>query len=251
MAAVRIIACLDVLDGKVVKGVRFGDHKIVGDPLKLAQRYADEGIDELVFYDIGASPKNTIFDPLLIEKIAKNINIPFTVAGGIKSTSDAKIAISAGADKISINSAAVIRPCLISEISQVLGSQAVVVGVDARDEMVFRLTGTLETTEQTTIDVFKWCEEIEKLGAGEIVLNCMRSDGTNKGGNIELMRKLRSLVSIPLVASGGLGTPDQFKEMISLSGISGALGASIFHFNEFSIKEVKNHLTKSGIEVRI
>lgn len=251
MATVRIIACLDVYEGKVVKGVRFGNHKIVGDPLELAQRYSEAGIDELVFYDIGASPQKRMFDPILIERIATSISIPFTVAGGIQSVTDATRAISAGADKISINSAAVKRPELISEIAQVLGSQAVVVGVDCREEKVFRLTGKQETSEETPLTVFDWCRQVQKLGAGEIVLNCMDSDGTKGGGNISLMKSLRSLVSIPLVASGGLGSPLQFKEMISQTGVSGALGASIFHFNDYSVNDIKYCLLNSGIEVRI
>lgn len=251
MAAVRIIACLDIFQGKVVKGVRFGNHKVIGDPLQLAKKYSDEGIDELVFYDIGASPLGKTFDQEVITKIARTVNIPFAVAGGIRSVKDAQSAISAGADKISINSAAVARPELISEIASVLGSQAVVVGVDCRGESVFRLTGTQETTQKTTLNVFDWCARIEKLGAGEIVLNCMNSDGTKDGGNIPLMRSLRKALSVPLIASGGLGNPGQFKDMISQTGISGALGASVFHFDEFSVSDIKNYLLTSGIEVRV
>ena len=251
MAAVRVIACLDVFQGKVVKGVRFVDHQIVGDPLELSKRYSEAGIDELVFYDIGASPQKKMFDPSLIERIAKVINIPFCVAGGIQSVTDAATAISAGADKISINSAAVKTPLLIYEIAKVLGSQAVVVGVDCRDEKVFRLTGSQETIQKTSLNVFEWCTQVEKLGAGEIVLNCMDSDGTKAGGNTSLMKALRNCISIPLVASGGLGSPIQFKEMIWESGISGALGASIFHFEHFSVSDVKNCLLNSGIEVRV
>lgn len=251
MAAVRIIACLDIFEGQVVKGIKFGNHRVVGDPLELAKRYSDQGIDELVFYDIGASPKNKIFDEKLIEKIARTINIPFTVAGGIRSLEDAKNAISAGADKISINSAAVGRPRLVTEIAQELGSQAVVVGVDCREGKVFRFTGRAETTEKTTLNVFDWCQQLETLGCGEIVLNCMDSDGTNGGGNLNLMRALRAVVSVPLIASGGLGNPQQFGQMILDSGVDGALGASIFHNNIFQISDVKKYLSGLGIEVRI
>lgn len=250
MAAVRIIACLDILDGKVVKGIKFGEHRLIGDPIELARKYSEEGIDELVFYDIGASPAKKSFYPHMIEKIARTINIPFTVAGGISSVDQAKSAIAAGADKISINSAAIQRPELISEIAQVLGSQAVVVGIDCRGKNIFRLTGSKETTEKTTLDVFDWSARVQSLGAGEIVMNCMDSDGTNAGGNISLMKSLRQHLSIPLVASGGLGTPEQFKKMLQQTEVSGALGASIFHFNQFSISEIKDCLRFSGLEVR-
>lgn len=250
MAAVRVIACLDIFDGKVVKGVKFGQHKEVGDPLELARKYSEEGIDELVFYDIGASPKNKLFDRKLIEKIAKAINIPFCVAGGIRSVDDALIAISSGADKISINSSAVQRPELISEISRVLGSQAVVVGIDVKNEQIFRLTGMDSTSQKTDLDLLSWCEKVEALGCGEIVLNCMESDGTNSGANIELLRKVQSRVSVPLIASGGLGSPLHFKEVITEAKVSGALGASIFHYGHYSVKQIKNYLCQEGIEVR-
>ncbi len=251
MATVRIIACLDVLDGQVVKGVKFKNHRPIGDPVSLAQRYALEGVDELVFYDIGASPRGRMFDPTLVENIARAVDIPFCVAGGIRSVEDARRAIASGADKISVNSAAIARPGLISEISRELGAQAVVVGVDCLGSKVYRLTGSEATTQATGLDVFDWCREAQERGCGEIVLNCMAADGTKAGAEVCLLSELRAKLIVPVVASGGLGTMEHFERVFKSSGVSAALAASVFHDQEIKVSALKNFLHTSGIEVRL
>lgn len=250
MPSLRIIACLDVRDGVVVKGVKFKDHRLIGDPIDLARRYCEEGIDELVFYDIAASTRGESFSPELVRQIARTINIPFCVAGGIKCVTDARNAIQAGADKISINSMALLRPELITEIAQDLGSQAVIVGVDVKEGQVYRLTGSQKTSQTTNREVLDWCLEAQQRGAGEIVLNCMDSDGTQAGTNIELLKKIQERLSIPLVASGGIGSVDHFDKAFRDGKVSAVLAASIFHDRVIEISDLKNQLAHRGLEIR-
>lgn len=251
MPSLRIIACLDVLEGKVVKGVKFKDHRVIGDPVELALRYSNEGIDELVFYDIGASVKGSMFDPELVKKIARSINIPFCVAGGISTLEQARLAIRSGADKISLNSAALMNPKLIDEIARDLGTQAVVVGVDVRDNQVFRLTGSEKSTYSTNRNVFHWCKEIQERGCGEIVLNCMDYDGTKSGTNIDILKNLANNLSVPIIASGGIGSIAHFLDAFNNTKVSGVLAASVFHDRLINIQDLKSELRDDGLEIRI
>ncbi|WP_343154345.1 imidazole glycerol phosphate synthase subunit HisF [Buchnera aphidicola] len=257
MLAKRIIACLDVSDGVVVKGVQFKNHQIVGDIIPLAQRYAKEGIDELVFYDIKAATNNTLVDRSWIEKVAEVINIPFCVAGGIKSVEDARNILSFGADKISINSSALIDPTLISRISDCFGVQCMVVGVDSWfDEynkcyMVHQYTGNIHRTYQTKWKTSAWIKKIQEHGAGEIVLNMMNEDGLQKGYDIVQLKAMKKICKVPLIASGGAGHVKHFYEALFYSDVDGVLAASVFHKNIISIKILKDFLIEQGLEIRL
>ena len=254
MPARRIIPCLDVKDGRVVKGVQFRDHRDAGDILEQALRYRDEGADELVFYDIGASPEGRSLDLGWVRRIARVIDIPFTVAGGIRSRDRAAACLDAGADKISINSPALERPELIEEIARDFGSQCVVVGVDSlaaeAGYVVKQYTGSPEATRDSGRRTLDWIREAAERGAGEIVLNCMRRDGVRGGYDIGHSREAAKAVDVPVIASGGAGTPEHFRDVFLDAGVSGALAAGIFHDRVVAIPDLKEFLATCGIEMR-
>lgn len=246
----RIIPCLDIKDGRTVKGVNFLDIRDAGDAIDLAKKYVRESADELVFLDITATEEKRKTLSALVEKIAKEINIPFTVGGGINSLEDVSAIIKAGADKVSINSSAVKRPGLISEMAEQYGSQCVVVAIDTKFEnnawMVYVNGGKTPTPLKT----LAWAKQVEKLGAGEILLTSMNNDGTKNGFAVDITNEISEAVNIPIIASGGAGTKAHFKEIFEQTKASGALAASIFHFGEISISELKDYLKTQNIPVR-
>mgnify|MGYP002641083042 CR=1 FL=1 len=256
MLARRIIPCLDVRDGKVVKGVRFRNHEVVGDIVPLAEFYSQMGADELVFYDITASSDGRTVDRSWIEQIARVIDIPFCVAGGISTLDLAAEVLEMGADKISINSPALNDPSLIYDLNQRFGQQCVVVGIDSfQDEesgeyRVYQYTGDVDRTELTPWKTFDWIKEVQQLGAGEIVLNCMNQDGVREGYDTFQLTQARLCCDIPLIASGGAGKSEHFKQVFQWSDVDGALAASVFHKRIIDIQELKTYLAKSGVEVR-
>ena len=255
MLTKRIIACLDVKDGRVVKGVQFRNHVDMGNILELSQRYADEGVDELVFYDITASSDGRVVDKSWINQIARRINIPFCVAGGIRSTEDARTILNYGADKISVNSPALERPEFISELASVFGTQCVVVGIDSWREdnklQVYQYTGDETKTIKSKRDTVAWAQEVTRLGAGEIVLNCMNNDGVRKGYDIEQLISVGTAVSVPVIASGGAGDYTHFVDLFRQTDIDGALAASVFHTGKIPIPRLKTYLQAESIEVRV
>lgn len=254
MLAKRIIACLDVRDGKVVKGVQFKQHNIVGDIVPLAQYYSEQGIDELVFYDITASSDRRLTSKNWIEAIASRISVPFSVAGGISSLDDGKAILNAGADKISINSPALARPKLINELSAEFGRQCITVGIDSRwidkNYWVFQYTGDEKKIRHSNRKTQDWIMEIQDRGAGEIVLNCMSSDGVKQGYDIAQLSLISDHCQIPLIASGGAGCINHFINVFQQTKVSGALAASVFHHNLIDIRELKKDLYEANIEVR-
>jgi imidazole glycerol-phosphate synthase subunit HisF len=254
MLARRIIPCLDVRDGQVVKGTQFRDHEIVGDIIELAQRYRDEGADELVFYDITASSDGRTVSTDWVTRVAKVIDIPFCVAGGIRTLDGARQILHGGADKISINSPALENPALISELAAEFGSQCVVVGIDSRQEngdyYVKQYTGDPTKTRATRWRTVDWAREAQKLGAGEVVLNCMNQDGMRQGYDLTQLKLVRAVLTIPLVASGGAGTPEHFRDAFRDAGVDGALAASVFHKGTIKIPALKARLLEEEIEVR-
>ncbi len=259
MLARRLIPCLDVAGGVVVKGVRFRDHRVVGDIVDLARRYADEGADELVFYDITASPEQRSVDTAWVERVAAQLDIPFCVAGGIRSVADAERVLAAGADKVSINSPALGRPDLIDELAARFGSQCVVVGIDvdgAADDAtrtswrVIANSGKPDASSDSGRDLLGWVREIARRGAGEIVLNSIRSDGVRGGYAHAQLSAVRAATTLPLIASGGAGTPQHFADAFERSGVDGALAASVFHSGEIHIGDLKRYLAGRGIVVR-
>jgi cyclase len=245
---------LDVRDGQVVKGVRFRDHRVVGDILELAARYRDEGADELVFYDISASPAGRSVERSWVARVARTLDIPFCVAGGIRSVEQAEEVLAAGAEKISVNSPALERPDLIDALSERFGAQCVVVGVDSqtvdRGYRVQQFTGDIERTRDTARSTIDWVIEAQRRGAGEIVLNCMSSDGVRQGFDIAQLRAIRDICRVPLVASGGAGTAEHFTEVFQQARVDAALAASVFHSGEIAIPSLKRHLRAAGIEMR-
>ncbi len=245
---------MDVRDGLVVKGVRFRDHRVVGDILELAARYRDEGADELVFYDISASPQDRSVERSWVTRVARTLDIPFCVAGGIRSVAQAESVLAAGAEKISVNSPALERPDLINELSERFGAQCVVVGVDSQTfEAGYRVqqfTGDTLRTRDTSRNTIDWVIEAQRRGAGEIVLNCMSSDGVRRGYDIAQLRAVRAVCSVPLIASGGAGAVEHFAEVFQSAGVDAALAASVFHSGEISIPTLKRRLRGAGIEVR-
>ncbi len=255
MLSRRIVPCLDVRDGRVVKGVRFRDHVDMGDIVELALRYRDEGADELVFYDITASPEGRSVDREWVERVARVIDIPFCVAGGIRSIDDARAVLLAGADKVSINTPALDRPELIGEIAGVFGVQCVVVGIDSlRDDdgqwRVRQYTGDPSRTRALARRTLDWVVEAQERGAGEIVLNCMGSDGVRSGYDIEQLSAVRERCHVPLVASGGAGAIAHFVDVFRQADVDAALAASVFHSGAVGIAELKRELKAQGIEVR-
>ena len=249
MITKRIIACLDVANGKVVKGVKFGNHDVIGDVVELAEKYCKNGINELVLYDILASANDTEIDTKMIENIAKTINIPFCVAGKIDSCKKVEKCLKMGADKVSINSPALKNPDLIDEIVANFGSSTLVVGIDTKNGEIYKNTGNVDKTEMCKWSVFYWVKEVENRGAGEIVINSMSFDGTRKGFDIELLDKITKLVKVPVIASGGAGKIEDFVEVFTKTAVSGALGASVFHKNLVDIKELKEKLRENNVLV--
>ncbi len=255
MLSRRIIPCLDVREGRVVKGVRFRDHVDMGDIAELALRYRDQGADELVFYDIGASPEGRSVDHAWVSRVSSTLDIPFCVAGGIRDVETARAVLHAGADKISINSPALERPELISELADAFGVQCIVVGVDSvreadRQWRVRSNTGDPSKTRALATRTLDWIVEAQRLGAGEIVLNCMDSDGVRRGYDIEQLQAARELCTVPLVASGGAGEPEHFAQVFQQADVDGALAASVFHGGKIAIPELKRYLRGQHVEVR-
>lgn len=254
MLAKRIIACLDVCAGKVVKGIQFKGHQVVGDIVPLAEYYSDEGIDELVLYDITASSDRRRTDRHWIEAVARRITVPFTVAGGIASLEDARMILHAGADKISINSPALAQPARINALSREFGRQCITVGIDSKkmgeDYWVFQYTGDEKKIQRTAYKTVDWIQEVHDRGAGEIVLNCMGSDGVRHGYDIEQLQQMGAYCTVPLIASGGAGSIGHFQEVFQQTKVSGALAASVFHHKIISIAALKKTLAANNIEVR-
>jgi imidazole glycerol-phosphate synthase subunit HisF len=251
----RIIPCLDVKDGRVVKGVRFREHADAGDIAGLATRYRDAGADELVFYDIAASPEGRGVDRAWIECVARIIDIPFCVAGGIRTVEQAREVLHSGADKVSINSPALERPDLIDELAEAFGSQCVVIGIDSHRDAdgewrVRQYTGDPEKTRALSRRTLDWISEVQRRGAGEIVLNCMDSDGVREGYDIEQLTAARAICSVPLVASGGAGAAAHFRAVFADADVDAALAASVFHSGAIAIGDLKRDLRAQGIAVR-
>lgn len=256
MLSRRIIPCLDVKNGVVVKGVKFRDHVVMGAIEELAQRYRDEGADELVFYDITASPEGRSVDRNWVKRVSDLIDIPFCVAGGIRSVEEAAAVLNAGADKVSINTPALSRPDLINELAEAFGVQCVVIGIDSlRDEdgqwRVRQFTGDPDKTQALAKTMLEWIVEVQQRGAGEIVLNCMGSDGARNGYDIEQLRAARAVCDVPLVASGGAGLMEHFVDVFEKSDVDAALAATVFHNGSIPIPELKRILADNNIPVRL
>ena len=252
MLTKRIIPCLDVHNGRVVKGVNFVNLKDAGDPVEIAKEYDRQGADELVFLDITASSdaRNIVID--MVKKVASTVFIPFTVGGGIRTVEDCKEILRAGADKVSINSAAVLRPELIKEASEKFGSQCITVAVDIKKQPDGEYTVYLNGGRKNTgINALSWIKQAESLGAGEILLTSMDADGTKQGYDNEITRLISESVNIPVIASGGAGKMEHFYDAFTKGGADAVLAASLFHYKELEIKELKNYLKNKGIEVRI
>ena len=250
MLAKRIIPCLDIKNGETVKGVNFLDLKEVGNPVEMAIKYSQQGADELVFLDISATEERRKTLIPLVRDIAKHINIPFTVGGGINALENVEELLKNGADKITINSAALSNPKLITDVAKRFGSQCMVVAIDTKvvqnQNKVFSNGGKIETEKE----LFSWAKEVENLGAGEILLTSMNTDGTKSGFAIEITKQLAELVNIPVIASGGAGTMQHFEDVFTETKATGALAASIFHFNEIAIPELKNYLKSKNLSIR-
>lgn len=264
----RIIPCLDVYHGKVVKGVRFLDHRGAGDPVELGKRYSEEGADELVFLDITASPEKREILKEVVKAVAAEVSIPFTVGGGIRSVEDARMILSTGADKVSVNTAAVENPSLVRDLSVTFGRQCIVVAIDAKRRYEAQSDKVTVQTGQgscwfevhtyggtggkpTGIDALKWATEVADLGAGELLVTSMDRDGTEDGYDLELTKSIADRIDVPVVASGGAGRPEHFLEAFTIGKADGALAASVFHFDRYPIPVVKRFLAKRGVPVRL
>lgn len=254
MLAKRIIPCLDVRDGRVVKGVRFKDHEDVGDIVELAARYSAEGADELVFYDISASPQSRTVEPEWVGRVARAIDIPFCVAGGIRSVDDARARLFAGADKISVNTPALENPDLVNTLAHEFGAQCIVVGIDSRvidgDWRCHKNTGDPARTTTEHRKTLEWIAEVVERGAGEIVLNCMDQDGVREGYDVEQLAAARKVCPVPLIASGGAGAREHFRDVFEQADVDGALAASVFHKGVIDIGHLKTWLSRIGVEAR-
>jgi len=250
MIAKRIIPCLDVDNGIVLKGIKFQELKAVGKPADLANKYNMQCADELVFLDIGASPKKrtTLFD--VVKKVSKKVFIPLTVGGGIRSVEDVQKALSNGADKVSINTAGVLNPNLIKNAAAKFGSQCIVCAIDAEKDGESWSVLIYGGKEKTSLDAVKWAKKVENMGAGEILLTSWNSDGAKKGYDIDLTKKIVESVNIPVIASGGAGSLEDILEVLTKGKADAALIASLFHFGDFTVKDVKNYLKKKGVVVR-
>ncbi|MGH8051771.1 MAG: imidazole glycerol phosphate synthase subunit HisF [Arenimonas sp.] len=256
MLSRRIIPCLDVKNGVVVKGVKFRDHVVMGGIEELAQRYRDEGADELVFYDITASPEGRSVDRDWVKRVSDLIDIPFCVAGGISSVEEASTVLHAGADKVSINTPALLRPDLINELADAFGVQCVVIGIDSlRDAdgqwRMRQFTGDPGKTQALAKLTLDWIVEVQQRGAGEIVLNCMGSDGARNGYDIEQLSAARTICQVPLVASGGAGSISHFVDVFEKSDVDAALAATVFHNGSIPIPDLKRVLAERNIPVRL
>ena len=251
MLAKRIIPCLDVAGGRVVKGINFLNLKDAGDPVEQAYIYFSEGADEIVFLDITASveKRKTILE--VAKNTAERIFIPFTVGGGIKTLEDIRLLLKYGADKVSINTSAVENPSLVKEAAEEFGSQCIVVAIDAKKEGETWQVYIYGGRKPTGLDAVEWAKKVADLGAGEILLTSIDKDGTKDGYDLELTEKISSSVDIPVIASGGAGSPHHFYEVFKYTQASAALAASIFHYGEYSIKDIKRYLKEKGIEVRL
>ncbi len=258
MLTVRVVPCLDVKAGRVVKGVKFRDHRDAGDPVKLAAFYNDEGADELVFYDITASSDERAIMLEVVERTADQVFIPLTVGGGLRTVEDIRRMLESGADKVSINTAAVRNPQLISDGAERFGSQCIVLGMDAQRALgsnptrwgVYTHTGA-DGGRAAGIDAVEWAIRAVGLGAGEIVVNSIDADGTRQGYDLELLRTISEAVTVPVVASGGAGTLEHLAEAVRLGKADAVLAASIFHYGDYSIRQAKEHLQAQGIPVRL
>ena len=255
MLTKRIIPCLDVKNGAVVKGLRFDNLKVVGDIMQLSLQYAETYADELVFYDITASADKRRVDTSWVTRVAEVINIPFCVAGGIKSVQDAEDVLSAGADKISINSPAIENPNLIDELVAAFGQQCIVIGIDSfnnnDDYLVYQYAGKKETIRDTGLSTQDWIREVQNRGAGEIVLNCVDADGVREGYDIRQLKMMRDITHVPLIASGGAGCFQDFVDVFQKTDVAGALAASVFHSGEIDICDLKKMLHNNKVEVRL
>jgi cyclase len=251
MLTKRIIPCLDVKDGRTVKGTNFLRLRDAGDPVELAARYSEEGADELVFLDISATLEGRKTFLQMVERVAEAIQIPFTVGGGISTVDDAGRALDAGADKVSLNSAALARPTFIDEASKRVGSQSVVVAIDVKKSNKSWTVWTKAGTEATGKDALLWADEVVQRGAGELLVTSMDRDGTTSGYDVELLRAISNRVSVPLIASGGAGSKEHLRDAILLGHADAVLAASIFHYNRISISELKSFLHNNNIPVRI
>jgi cyclase len=263
--AKRIIPCLDVKGGCVVKGINFIDLKHAGDPVELAKRYSDEGADELVFLDITASSDNRATMRDVVEGVARAINIPFTVGGGIRTAADARLILCSGADKVSVNTAAVQKPALVTELADLFGQQCVVVAIDAKRNYTHQKDKTIVETakgpcwfevytyggrQPTGIDALQWAIQTEKLGAGEFLPTSMDCDGTEDGYDIDLTRAISERVKVPVIASGGAGKPEHFLDVLTKGKADAALAASVFHYNKYPVSVIKEYLRKQGVPIR-
>ncbi|HIF9344970.1 TPA: imidazole glycerol phosphate synthase subunit HisF [Photobacterium damselae] len=257
MLAKRIIPCLDVRDGQVVKGVQFRNHEIIGDIVPLAKRYAEEGADELVFYDITASSDGRVVDKSWVSQVAEVIDIPFCVAGGIRTVQDANQILEFGADKVSINSPALANPALITELADKFGVQCIVVGIDSyfdvntKQYQVYQFTGDEKRTQMTQWQTGEWVKEVQQRGAGEIVLNMMNQDGVRNGYDLTQLSNIRQVCHVPLIASGGAGEMAHFAQAFNQTHVDGALAASVFHKQIINIGQLKRYLKQQNVEIRL
>jgi len=265
-SARRIIPCLDVDHGRVVKGVHFLNLKDAGDPVELAKRYCDEGADEIVFLDITASPEKRKILKEVVRAVAAEIDTPFIVGGGISNVSDAKLVLRSGADKVSVNTAAVKNPSMIRELAQTLGRQRVVVAIDAKRRYEMKREGiVIETSDgpcwfeaytyggrrATGLDAVQWAVQMAELGAGELLVTSMDRDGTENGYDLELTRSISERIGIPVIASGGAGRPEHFLEAFTIGKADATLAASVFHYNRYPIPVVKRFLHERGVSIRL
>ena len=251
MLTKRIIPCLDIKDGRTVKGINFVDLRDAGDPVELASQYAIEQADELVFLDISATEQKRKTLANLVLRVAAAIDIPFTVGGGISSVADVEVLLKNGADKVSINSAAVKNPELINQLSTKFGSQCVVVAIDAKQKKGKWKVHLVGGKVSTGIDLFEWAKEAESRGAGEILFTSMDHDGTKNGFACQALEKLSQIVNIPIIASGGAGKIEHFKDVLKSGNIDATLAASVFHFNEIGLKDLKTELKNNNIPIRL
>ncbi len=255
LLAKRVIPCLDVDKGRVVKGIHFKDIRDAGDPVELAKHYSDDGADELVFLDITASEEHRGTMVEVVRSVARAIDIPFTVGGGIRGIEDARAILLAGADKVSINTAAVKNPSIVTELKDIFGRQCVVVAIDAKSSIgndgPFYEVYIYGGKRATGIDAVEWAKRVESLGAGELLLTSIDRDGTKDGYDLGLTARVCDAVNIPVIASGGAGSPEHMLELFRRTGADAALAASIFHYGEYTVRDVKIYLKENGIEVRI
>ena len=255
MLTKRIIACLDVKDNKVVKGIKFKNHVIVGDILDLSKKYRDEGVDELVFYDISASSDGRVVSKNWVKKVAHLLDIPFCVAGGIRTVEDAKEILYEGADKISINSPALERPSIIKDLSDTFGVQCIVVGIDSMEEAnkykVYQYTGDEKKIIKSKYNTVEWVKKVAEMGAGEIVLNCMDNDGVRMGYNIKQINEIKKFINIPLIASGGAGNFMHLVELFKKTNVSAVACASLFHFGDNNPIRLRSYLRNNSIPMRV